>query len=121
MAYRRKLYLDIGAALLCRNVGWVLSDIRRAPERLSFAAPELVRGGLVELEILARVTRRLDLAPDAIMASNWVDNGSGWLAIMLLSREDVLMGASASATPTAFFRTVQRSSASIGQDWRRKH
>ena len=24
------------------------------------------------------------------MASNWVDNGSGWLAIMLRSREEVL-------------------------------
>jgi PhzF family phenazine biosynthesis protein len=67
-----------------------LIHIRRTPERLSFVAPKLVRSGVVEPEILARVVRGLDLAPDAIMASNWVDNGSGWLAIMLRSREGVL-------------------------------
>jgi PhzF family phenazine biosynthesis protein len=67
-----------------------LIHIRRAPERLSFVAPKLVRSGPVEPEILARVVRGLDLTPDAIMASNWVDNGSGWMAIMLRSREGVL-------------------------------
>ena len=67
-----------------------LIQIRRAPERLSFVAPKLVRSGPVEPEILARVVRGLDLAPDEIMASNWVDNGSGWLAIMLRSRDRVL-------------------------------
>jgi predicted PhzF superfamily epimerase YddE/YHI9 len=40
--------------------------------------------------MLARVVKGLDLTPDAITASNWVDNGSGWLAIMLRSREEVL-------------------------------
>jgi PhzF family phenazine biosynthesis protein len=67
-----------------------LIHIRRGPERLSFVAPKLIRSGSVEPEILARVIRGLDLAPDAIKASNWVDNGSGWLAIMLRSREEVL-------------------------------
>ena len=64
--------------------------IRRAPDRLSFAAPDLVRSGPVEPEILARVARGLALSPDAITASNWVDNSGGWLAIMLRSREAVL-------------------------------
>ena len=73
-----------------QECGLGLIHIRRAPERLSFVAPKLVRSGPVEPEILARVVRGLDLAPDAIMASNWVDNGSGWLAIMLRSREEVL-------------------------------
>src|SRR5207245_6070595 len=61
-----------------------------APERLSFAAPKLVRSGPIEPETLARVIRGLDLTPDAITTANWVDNGSGWLAIMLRSREEVL-------------------------------
>jgi PhzF family phenazine biosynthesis protein len=75
---------------IVQECGLGLIHIRRAPERLSFVAPKLVRSGPVEAEILARVVRGLDLAPDAIMASNWVDNGSDWLAIMLRSREEVL-------------------------------
>jgi PhzF family phenazine biosynthesis protein len=75
---------------IVQECGLGLIHIRRAHERLSFVAPKLVRSGSVEPEILARVVRGLDLAPDAIIASNWVDNGSGWLAIMLRSREGVL-------------------------------
>jgi PhzF family phenazine biosynthesis protein len=75
---------------IVQECGLGLIHIRRTPERLWFEAPQLARSGPVEPEILARVVRGLDLAPDAIMASNWVDNGSGWLAIMLRSREGVL-------------------------------
>jgi len=75
---------------IVQECGLGLIHIRRGPERLSFAAPKLVRSGPVEPEILARVVRGLDLALDAITASNWVDNGSGWLAIMLRSSEEVL-------------------------------
>jgi PhzF family phenazine biosynthesis protein len=75
---------------IVQECGLGLIHIRRGPEHLSFVAPKLIRSGPVEPEILVRVVRGLDLAPDAIMASNWVDNGSGWLAIMLRSREGVL-------------------------------
>ncbi len=75
---------------IVQECGLGLIPIRRAPDRLSFAAPELVRSGPVEPEILARVIKGLNLAPDAITASNWIDNSSAWLAIMLRSREAVL-------------------------------
>jgi PhzF family phenazine biosynthesis protein len=75
---------------IVQECGLGLIHIRSSPERLSFVAPKLVRSGPVEPEILAQVAKGLDLAPEAIMASNWVDNGSGWLAIMLRSREGVL-------------------------------
>ena len=75
---------------IVQECGLGLIHIRRTPEGFSFVAPKLIRGGPVEAEVLARVVRGLDLAPDAIMGSNWVDNGSGWLAIMLRSREEVL-------------------------------
>src|SRR5439155_10408129 len=75
---------------IVQECGLGLIHIRTSPEGLSFVAPKLVRMGPVEPEILARVVRGLDLATDAIIASNWVDNGSGWLAIMLRSRDAVL-------------------------------
>ena len=77
-------------AEIVQECGIGLIKIRRSPDRLSFAAPRLLRSGPVEPEILARVARGLDLSPEAITASNWVDNGSGWLAVMLRSREQVL-------------------------------
>jgi PhzF family phenazine biosynthesis protein len=67
-----------------------LVRIRRGPGRLSFAAPEMRRSGPLEAEILARVIAGLHLPPDAIVAANWVDNGPGWLAVLLRSRDDVL-------------------------------
>ncbi|HEY6127865.1 MAG TPA: PhzF family phenazine biosynthesis protein, partial [Candidatus Acidoferrum sp.] len=75
---------------IVQECGLGLIHIRTSPDGLSFVAPKLVRSGQVEPEVLARVVRGLDLAPDAIVASNWVDNGSGWLAIMLRSRDTVL-------------------------------
>jgi PhzF family phenazine biosynthesis protein len=75
---------------IVQECGLGLIHIRTSPEGLSFVAPKLVRRGPVEPEILARVVRGLDLATGAIIASNWVDNGSGWLAIMLRSRDAVL-------------------------------
>jgi PhzF family phenazine biosynthesis protein len=67
-----------------------LVRIRRRHDRLSFAAPGLRRSGPLEPDILARVTDGLHLSPDQIIASNWVDNGPGWLALLLRSRDDVL-------------------------------
>jgi len=67
-----------------------LVRIRRARRLLSFAAPEMRRSGAVEPDILAQVIKGLGLTPHAVMASNWVDNGPGWLAVLLRSREEVL-------------------------------
>jgi len=54
------------------------------------AAPPLLRHGPVEVEMLDRVTRGLGLAPEGVVASSWVDNGPGWVALMLGSRAAVL-------------------------------
>lgn len=67
-----------------------LVRIRRGPGRLSFAAPELRRSGPLETDILARVIEGLHLPRDAIVAASWVDNGPGWLAVLLRSRDEVL-------------------------------
>jgi PhzF family phenazine biosynthesis protein len=67
-----------------------LVRIRRGDNRLSFAAPKMRRTGSLEPDVRARVTEGLHLTPDAIIAANWVDNGPGWLAILLRSRDEVL-------------------------------
>jgi PhzF family phenazine biosynthesis protein len=67
-----------------------LVRIRRRRGLLSFAAPELRRSGALEPDILARVIKGLHLTSSSVVASHWVDNGPGWLAVLLRSREDVL-------------------------------
>lgn len=67
-----------------------LVRIRRDAGLLSFAAPKLLRTGPLEPEVLAKVTHGLGLSPEAVVASQWVDNGPGWVGILLRSRDEVL-------------------------------
>ena len=67
-----------------------LVRIRRQGEQLAFIAPPLLRSGAVEAPLLERVRLALGLPPEAIVRSQWVDNGAGWLALMLTDRECVL-------------------------------
>ena len=64
--------------------------IRRDGERLAFAAPPPRRSGPVEPALLARIAQCLHIEAGAIRASNWVDNGPGWVAVMLSGRDEVL-------------------------------
>jgi PhzF family phenazine biosynthesis protein len=73
-----------------QECGAGLVRIRRDGKRLAFAAPPLKRSGAVEPEVLARIAACLNVAPSAIRASNWVDNGPGFVAVLLASRKDVL-------------------------------
>jgi PhzF family phenazine biosynthesis protein len=67
-----------------------LIRIRRNGNGLAFAAPPLRRTGPVERDLLAKIASGLRIEPDAIKASQWVDNGPGWVAVMLESRREVL-------------------------------
>lgn len=68
-----------------------LVTVRRGSDGgLAFAAPPLVRSGPLEPEVLSRVRDAFGLAAEDIVASAWVDNGPGWLALMLPSRAAVL-------------------------------
>ncbi|MBK7532207.1 PhzF family phenazine biosynthesis protein [Piscinibacter sp.] len=73
-----------------QQCGVGLVRIRRDGTRLAFAAPPLRRSGPVEPEVFAQIVRSLRIPADAIRASNWVDNGPGWVAVMLGSRDEVL-------------------------------
>jgi PhzF family phenazine biosynthesis protein len=76
--------------VVVQECGVGLVRVRRDGERLAFAAPPLKRSGEIDADTLAQVARALRIEPQAIRASSWVDNGPGWLGVMLDSREQVL-------------------------------
>ena len=69
-----------------QECGVGLLRIKRDGRRLSFAAPPLRRSGNVAPDLLARLALGLRLESTAIMASQWIDNGPGWVAVMLAHR-----------------------------------
>lgn len=75
---------------IVQECGIGLVRIRLAPGLLFFAAPPMVRSGPLDPDLLAKVIEGLRLPSDAFVAANWVDNGPGWLAVLLRSRTDVL-------------------------------
>lgn len=62
----------------------------RRGERLAFLAPERLRTGPLEPEVLERVRHALDLDQRHILGHQWVDNGPGWCAVLLDSAATVL-------------------------------
>ncbi|AXE33447.1 PhzF family phenazine biosynthesis protein [Chromobacterium phragmitis] len=67
-----------------------LVKIRRQGKQLAFLAPPLLRSGPVATELVEQVRLGLRLAPGEIAAAQWVDNGAGWLVVMLAKRQQVL-------------------------------
>lgn len=66
-----------------------LVTVRRG-ERLAFEAPPLVRSGPVSEEDLDRIVRALRIGRDEVLDSAWIDNGPGWVGVLLASADAVL-------------------------------
>jgi PhzF family phenazine biosynthesis protein len=62
----------------------------RREEQLAFEAPPLVRSGPASEAEAAKVAAALDLGPAEMIAVEWVDNGPGWIAVLLESAARVL-------------------------------
>jgi PhzF family phenazine biosynthesis protein len=75
---------------LVQQCGVGLVRIRRDGERLAFAAPPLRRSGAVEPAVVEQIVRALRVPAATIRATQWVDNGPGWVAAMFGSRDEVL-------------------------------
>lgn len=75
---------------IVQECGAGLVRIRRGEEGLAFAAPPLVRSGPASEEEAAKVAAVLDLDPEEMLAVEWVDNGPGWIAVLLESAQRVL-------------------------------
>jgi PhzF family phenazine biosynthesis protein len=58
--------------------------------RLAFAAPPLVRSGPVDAADRAAIARALRIDEDEIVDTAWVDNGPGWVAVLLADASAVL-------------------------------
>ena len=78
------------AAVVVQECGVGLVRIRRDGKRLAFAAPPTRRGGAVEPALVEQIARSLRLPTSALRATQWVDNGPGWIAALLGSRDELL-------------------------------
>lgn len=75
---------------IVQQCGAGLVPIRRQGELLAFAAPPLIRSGPVEPEVLREAADVLNIPLESIVEAQWVDNGPGWIGILLGSAEEVL-------------------------------
>jgi PhzF family phenazine biosynthesis protein len=67
-----------------------LIGVRREENSLSFAAPPLLRSGPIDNALLYEAAESLGISRDAIIDAAWIDNGPGWMGILLASADEVL-------------------------------
>ena len=67
-----------------------LIGIRHTDDGLAFAAPPLLRTGPVDEELVSQVATMLAIDRSEILDSQWVDNGPGWMAVLLSDARAVL-------------------------------
>ena len=75
---------------IIQQCGAGLIRLRQNGDTLAFAAPPTVRSGDVDEAKLTEIASVLRIERSAILAAQWVDNGPGWVAVMLESAEAVL-------------------------------
>jgi PhzF family phenazine biosynthesis protein len=75
-----------------------LVRVRRAADGLAFAAPPLVRSGPVAADLVASVVALVGVEPASVVEAAWVDNGPGWVAL-LLDSVDAVRAARTGAVP----------------------
>lgn len=63
---------------------------RSSATRLAFAAPPLLRSGPADDATLATAAAGLGIEVSAVRAASWIDNGPGWLGVLLASADEVL-------------------------------
>jgi len=76
--------------VVVQECGAGLIPIRCTESDYAFAAPPLIRGGDVEQAKIQEVAEFLGIPVSSIVASQWADNGPGWVAILLNSADEVL-------------------------------
>jgi PhzF family phenazine biosynthesis protein len=78
-------------ATVVQECGVGLVTVRQEGEgRLAFAAPPLLRSGPLDDDLRAEVAGVLGISVDDIVESAWIDNGPGWIGVLLDSADAVL-------------------------------
>jgi len=75
---------------IVQECGAGLVRVRRGAAGLAFAAPPLVRSGPVDEALVAELAAALGIARADVIDAEWVDNGPGWVGLLLGSAEAVL-------------------------------
>jgi PhzF family phenazine biosynthesis protein len=75
---------------IIQQCGAGLVDVRHEGGQFAFAAPPLIRDGDPTETEIADVAEVLKIDRAAIIDARWVDNGPGWIGVMLASAEEVL-------------------------------
>jgi PhzF family phenazine biosynthesis protein len=75
---------------IVQECGAGLVTLRWTEAGLAFAAPPLVRSGPPGGELTGRIARMLGVDSSAVIDAEWVDNGPGWVGLLLDSAETVL-------------------------------
>lgn len=79
-----------GGDTVVQECGAGLVRLRRTGGRLAFAGPPLVRSGAVSDDDRARIVRALRIADADVVDLAWVDNGPGWVGVLLRDADAVL-------------------------------
>jgi PhzF family phenazine biosynthesis protein len=87
-------WLEVGGVpaadgAVVQECGLGLVRLRRGA-RLAFAAPPLLRDEPVDDDDRAGILRALRLGPDDIVDARWIDNGPGWVGVLLADAQAVL-------------------------------
>ncbi|MEO6510090.1 MAG: PhzF family phenazine biosynthesis protein [Nocardioides sp.] len=62
----------------------------RSRERLAFAGPPFIRSGEVSEQDREQIVRALRIDPSQVVDLQWIDNGPGWVGVLLGSADEVL-------------------------------
>ncbi|MEM9564055.1 MAG: PhzF family phenazine biosynthesis protein [Actinomycetota bacterium] len=90
-----RAWLDAGgepktAGTVVQECGAGLVPLRVDGDRQAFLAPPLTRSGPVDDDDLTRTLAELGLDAADVVDAAWIDNGPGWLGLLLPSAEAVL-------------------------------
>jgi PhzF family phenazine biosynthesis protein len=78
------------AELIVQECGAGLVSIRRAGGRLAFAAPPLIRSGPVDSGLVDELAIAVGVDRSSVVDAQWVDNGPGWVGLLLAGADAVL-------------------------------